>query len=262
MEIHHHRGACTMDRKALALALAGAVATNLAAAASTASIQVTNQTPLMLYTIDGSAPPVLATQGPNPQGSFAVQAGYAVGFEFDYAISVSDQGLPVGFDQPPTGRFYGPGQIFVYSPNNSLPSRMSLDFQGTGYREIGFANLFTSTFSCVRTCAPDLVFQNFQLVLSTHPDDQAESFAASGHAVVWSGVSASSSVGGGVVEVPHLVQDSVAVSAAVQPVPEPTSALLVLAGLGALRVWGKRSGRSERRAPASPPVAAAARADP
>jgi hypothetical protein len=234
-----------MGTKALAVALVGALAANVAGAASTASIAVTNQTPLMLYTVDGSAPPVLATQSPNPQGFFALPAGFALGYEFDYSMSVSDDGLPVPFSEPPVGPFYGPGQIFIYSPHNGFPTRLSIDFQGTGYREIGFANLYSTTFSCVRVCAPDLVFQDFQLVLSTHPDDQAESFVASGHAVVWSGVSANSSIGGGVVEVPHLNLDYVAVSAAVQAIPEPTSALLMLAGLGVLG----GAGASRRKTP-------------
>jgi hypothetical protein len=168
--------------------------------------------------------------------SFVVGAGEMVGFEFDYRLSVSDEGLPIDPATIGSGGFWGPPGIVVRIPGSRAQPVIRLPLPDS--REIGYANLATVP-SCLPNCPPWLTFSGPQVHINTLPDDVPQSIAVSGHARFGAGLSPGFGFDSLTVSLPGLLQDTLALSA---PIPEPATYALMLAGLSMVGLLARRRG--------------------
>jgi hypothetical protein len=221
-----------LRRFALVAVLCMVGAAGSARADATVSYTFGSPSPLEIIHTDGSVTPV----GPDFQG---LLAGETALYRFDYAIHLTDDGLP----NAPIGEggFYGAGpRPGVCDP----PCAGWLQINPSGFREPGFIaltgnemafiNIYTRA-PCLRDCAPWDNFSFDQVTLMTGQGLEPDDITQNGTFTVFYSVSHDAGDGFFSPRLPEVLVDAVAFS-----VPEPGTYALMLAGLLVL-AWRTRA---------------------
>jgi len=153
--------------------------------------------------------------------------------EFDYTLSVADQGLVhTPFPDPGfAGPFYGPTSITILTscelPNNCHGQGGGIALNGF---EIGVANLYTIV---TGSGNPDIEYALPDILLRTQQDSQAESLTTSGHAIASARCTVSDAFVCNALRTTtfEIHQDAVALTGTLVPVPEPPTLALLIFGL-------------------------------
>lgn len=196
-------------------------------AAVTASVAVSNVTPASVVHADGSRTVIDGM-------SATLQPGESLTYEFDYILTVSDDGLPavVGSGGP----FWSASAAFVYSGTGS-PRHIPLHDTEFALANLYFDFPFGSNF-----CPPWIAFSATWDYLATAPDDAAQRLSKSSHGLVSFAVASGWNVDPVPATLPHMRIDTLGIgqpASRVAEIPEPAPYAVLLAGLLLLGLHAK-----------------------
>lgn len=209
-----------------ALALLALVCSS-AQAAVTASVAVSNRTPSFIEHSDGSRTIVAGN-------SATITKGERLAYEFDYTLTVSDDGLPVVATAG--GPFWSASAALVYS---GVGAPRLIPLQGT---EFALANLYFDQPFGSNFCPPWVVFSATWDYLATVPDDAPQRLSKSSHGSVSFAVANGWNVDPVPATLPEMRIDTLGIGQPVSQVaeiPEPATWAAMLAGLLALGLHAK-----------------------